>query len=69
MNVLNKSKETTLAGMMAAIALIFQQVANLLDDDPTTTMEISIVIAAIGIVIGFWRARDNNKSSETVGAK
>lgn len=64
-----KSKETTIAGVLAAIALIFGQAANLLDDDPTTTLEMSVVLAAIGIIIGFWRARDNNQSSEKVGAK
>lgn len=69
MNLIGKSKETTLAGLFTGIALIAGEVAKLFDNDPNTNMEISIIVAAVGMVVAFWRARDNNKSSETVGAK
>jgi len=64
-----KSKETTIAGVLTGLALILGQLANLLDKDPATTLEYSIIAAAIGMIIVGWRSRDNNKSSESVGAK
>ena len=64
-----KSKETTIAGVLTGIALILGQLANLFDKDPATTLEYSIIAAAIGMIIVGWRSRDNNKSSESVGAK
>ena len=67
--ILGASKETTLAGLFTGLALIAGELAKLFDNDPATTMEITTIVAAVGMVIAFWRARDNNKSSETVGAK
>ena len=64
-----KSKETTIAGVFTGISLIAGQIANLLDDDPATTLEITVIAAAVGMIIGFWRSRVDNKSSESVGAK
>ena len=64
-----KSKETTIAGVFTGIALIAGQIANLLDKDPATTLEYTVIAAAIGMIVGFWRSRDDNKSSENVGAK
>ena len=63
-----KSKETTIAGILTGLALILGQLANLVDKDPATTLEYSIIVAAIGMIIVGWRSRDNNKSSESVGA-
>jgi len=64
-----KSKETTIAGVFTGLALIFGQMANLLDKDPGTTVEYTVIVAAVGMIVGFWRSRDDNKSSESVGAK
>ena len=64
-----KSKETTIAGVFTGIALIAGQISNLLDDDPATVLEYTVIVAAIGMIVGFWRSRDNNKSSESVNAK
>jgi len=69
MNLLGKSKETTLAGLFTGLALIAGELAKQFDGDPATNMEITTIVAAIGMIIAFWRARDNNKTSESVGAK
>ena len=63
-----KSRETTIAGIFTGIALIAGQIANLLDKDPATTLEYTVIAAAIGMIIVGWRSRDINKSSESVGA-
>ena len=64
-----KSRETTIAGIFTGIALIFGQLANLLDKDPATTLEYTVIAAAIGMIIVGWRSRDNNRTSENVGLK
>jgi len=63
-----KSRETTIAGIFTGIALIAGQIANLLDKDPATTLEYTVIAAAIGMIIVGWRSRDNNRTSEDVGA-
>ena len=68
-NLLGASKETTIAGLFAGISLIAGQLYNLFDKDPTTLFDMTTVIAAVGMIIGFWRSRDNNRSSEDVGIK
>lgn len=63
------SWKTTSAGVLAGIAIIATQVSYLLDADPATVFSIEAVFAALGMIgIGFF-ARDNNVSSEQVGAK
>jgi len=64
-----KSRETTIAGIFTGIALIAGQIANLLDKDPATTLEYTVIAAAIGMIIVGWRSRDNNRTSENVGLK
>lgn len=64
-----KSWRTTALGVIAGLTLLFTQATALLDDDPETTLDIDVVIAAlatmgIGVV-----ARDNGVSSEKAGAK
>lgn len=68
-NPLSGSKETTIAGLFAGISLIAGQLYNLFDKDATTLFDVTTVIAAVSMIIGFWRARDQNKSSEMVGIK
>jgi len=67
--IMNGSKETTIAGLFAGVALIAGELSDLLDNDPATLFDITVVVAAVGMIVGFLRARDNNKSSEDVGLK
>lgn len=67
--ILSGSKETTLGGLFTGLALILGELAKQFDNDPATNMEIAIIVASLGMIITFWRARDDNKSSEDVGIK
>lgn len=68
MTLLGKSKETTIAGFFGGLAIIAGQISNLLDKDPATIFDMTAVIGAVAMMVAFWRARDNNKTSEQVGA-
>lgn len=64
------SWKTTLCGILAALAACITLVAvPLLDNDPATTANWTGAVAAIVAAIGLIMARDNDKSSEDVGAK
>jgi len=56
--------KTTVAGAIAASAVIMPQVNYYLDDDPTTNMDIKIIMGALAILFGFAVSRDGDKSSE-----
>ena len=64
-----KSKETTIAGICAILMAIVAAVTLLVDGNANTNPDYTVTIAAISAGIGLLRARDNNKSSESVGAK
>ncbi len=64
-----KSWKTTLIGILTGAGILVVQLIAVLDSDPETTWSIaqfSAGLAAMGIG---WFARDNDKSSEDVGAK
>jgi len=63
------SWKTTVLGVIGGLILILTQASNLLDNDPATLFELSQFIAGLGMLGVGWFARDNNKSSEDVGAK
>lgn len=65
---MKKSWKTTAAGICGAVALIGGELRDLLDNDPATAFEISVVIAAITMLAGFFSARDNDVTSEEAGA-
>ena len=56
--------KTTVTGIVAAGVIILPQVNNHLDDDPTTNMDVKLIIGALAILCGFATARDGDKSSE-----
>jgi len=64
-----KSWKTTVSGIAAIIAAIALAVAHEFDADPATVADWGAVMATIAAGIGLLYARDNNKSSEKVGAK
>lgn len=62
------SWKTTVAGIMALVIAVATAISLLVDGDPETMPDWNVVAeAAIGLGLLF--ARDNNKSSESVGAK
>lgn len=64
------SWKTTLCGILSILAAIITFVAlPLLDGNPETSTNVTALIAAIVAGIGLIKARDNDKSSEDVGAK
>ena len=63
------SWKTTLSGVGAIITALGAALNALTDGNPDTAVNLSTTITAIMVGIGLIMARDNNKSSEDVGAK
>lgn len=65
-----KSWKTTVCGILAALAGGITLVAiPILDNDPATVANWGAFGAALAAAVGLLFARDNDKSSESVGAK
>lgn len=61
-----KSLKTTVAGVLAGIAILAPQALNLLNGEPVSW---DLVVAGLGALgVGVF-ARDNNVTSEDAGAK
>jgi hypothetical protein len=65
----NSSWKTTLSGIFAALAIALEDLGFLLDGDPSTVCEWSNVTGAAFIILLAILARDDDRSSEDVGAK
>ena len=63
-----KSWKTTVAGIAAIMAAVAGALAAELDGDPSTSANWAAVIAAVVAGFGLIAARDNDKTSEDVGA-
>lgn len=68
MNLLGTSKQTTFGGIILGLPIILRQLANLLDNDPSTIFDFAMVISALGAMYALYMARDNKRTSEQVGA-
>lgn len=64
-----KSWKTTVAGILTIVSAVSGAALAFLDGNPNTNVDWTTVAAAITTGWGLIVARDNNKSSETVGAK
>ncbi|HOR26868.1 MAG TPA: hypothetical protein PLG73_02470 [Candidatus Sumerlaeota bacterium] len=64
-----KSLKTTVLGICTILAALALAGKALLDGDPSTAPDIEALSVAITSGIGLIVARDNDKSSERVGAK
>ncbi len=63
-----KSWKTTAAGIAALLAVIATAIASQFDGDASTTAEWGAVVTAVFVALGFVASRDNDRSSEDVGA-
>jgi len=62
------SWRTTVAAVILALAAVFNAAGAMLDDDPSTNPNWTVVMAEIGAIWGFLNARDNKVTSEQAGA-
>ena len=63
------SWKTTVMGVCAILSAVVGAVKLLVDGDPATNPDWTAVIAAVAAGIGLIAARDNDKTSESAGAK
>lgn len=63
-----KSWKTTLAGVAAIVAAVATAVSAQFDNNPATVPDWTLVIGMITAGVGLMFARDNDKTSEQVGA-
>lgn len=68
MNIIS-SKETTIAGIAAFVFALAGAIYYHYDGDVETVPNWTVVASTFFAMVGLIRARDNNKSSEQVGAK
>lgn len=64
-----KSWKTTVTGVAAILTAVGAALTALFDNDPNTTLDVTVTASAIMAGIGLIFARDNNVSSEDAGAK
>jgi anti-sigma-K factor RskA len=63
-----KSWKTTLAGVAAIVAAVATAVSAQFDNNPATFPDWTLVIGMITAGVGLMFARDDDKTSEQVGA-
>lgn len=63
------SWRTSMAGLFAGLTILIGQASALVDSDPKTNLDLSIVTATVAAIIAAFSARDNKVTSEQVGAK
>lgn len=63
-----KSWKTTACGILGGLALLIPSALALLDDDPLTKLNLTQCLEGLALMGLGVAARDNNKSSEAVGA-
>lgn len=66
---MNKSWKTSAAGIGAVLVAVGSALNATFDADPATVADWGAVVAAVIAGVGLLFARDNNVSSEAVGAK
>ena len=63
------SWKTTTLGVTQFVSAISLALLYTLDDDPQTNADWALVSTALFTMVAFFFARDNDKTSENVGAK
>jgi hypothetical protein len=69
MPFLGASWRTSLSGLIAGFTVLAGQIQTLLDNDPSTNPEYTIVVGTISAMIAVLQVRDNNVTSEQAKAK
>ena len=64
-----KSWKTTLAGLGVLFSALGAALQAQFDGDPATVPDWAVVVTALFAAVGLLVARDNDKSSERVGAR
>ena len=64
-----KSWKTSTAAITTIVAAISGAIKYMVDGDPATNPDWSLIMPQIIAAVGLLCARDNNKTSEDVGAK
>jgi len=64
-----KSWKTTLAGFGVLLSALGAALQAQFDGDPATVPDWAVVVTALFAAVGLLVARDNDKSSERVGAR
>ena len=65
-SLLGPSWQTKLPAIIAAIALIIGQVGAMLDADPKTVPDVSLIVTQIMLIVALFQARSNTTTSEMV---
>lgn len=68
MKSITKSWKTTVAGILQFLSVVSVQFGYLLDADPVTAPDYSLIVSSAVILVGLFTARDNDVSSEDAGA-
>lgn len=63
------STETTIYGIAMFVSVVAAVAKAQYDGDPATAPQWELLVPALFAMLGLWRARDDNKTSEEVGAK
>lgn len=64
-----KSWKTTVMGIATILSIVSGAAMAFLDGNPATNPDWTTIIAGVTTAFGLIFARDNDKTSETVGAK
>lgn len=62
-----KSWKTTVTGLLQFLVILWAEIQFLLDTDPLTNPDWSLIAASLFAFIGLLTARDNDVSSEAAG--
>ncbi|KAA3637788.1 MAG: hypothetical protein DWQ02_06215 [Bacteroidetes bacterium] len=56
-----RDKNTTIAGILAFLSLLFGQIQFMFDSDMTTNPDWSMIVSALFVLIGLIKAKDSIK--------
>lgn len=66
--LLGASWQTKIPAIAAAIALLIGQVGTLIDNNPKTVPDVTLIVSQIMVIVALFQARANSTTSEMVKA-